>query len=100
MPKTDQIYRLTESGLKAYESPISGLPAHLRSILGLIESDTHSDFVRTHLRRRYSERQIFEGLDALVTLGFLESEPAPAKHDLDFTGSFQLAELVGQRKAA
>jgi len=100
MPKTEWIYRLTESGLKAYDSETSGLPSHLRSILALIETDTHSDVVRTHLRRRYAEKQIFAGLDALVTMGFLESEPASAKHDLDFTGNFSVDEFLGQRKAA
>jgi hypothetical protein len=56
--------------------------------------------VRTSLRRRCSEKQIFDGLDELVTLGFVESEPASAKHDLDFTGSFSFDEILGRRKAA
>ena len=96
MPRTERIYRLTEAGLKAYESGSSGLPGHLRSILGLIETDTHSDFVRASLRRRYSEKQIFDGLDELVSVGFLESESASAKHDLDFTGNFTVDELLGR----
>ena len=100
MPRTERIYRLTEAGLKAYESGDSGLPGHLRSILGLIETDTHSDFVRASLRRHYSEKQIFDGLDELVTRNLLESEPAAAKHDLDFTGNFSFDEILGQRKVA
>lgn len=98
--RTDRIYRLTEAGLKAYESGGSGLPAHLRGVLGLIETDTHSDFLRAKLRRRLSEKQIFDRLDELAALGLLESEPASAQHDLDFTGSHPLDEKGARRKAA
>lgn len=99
-PRTDRIYRLTEAGLKAHESGGSGLPAHLRGVLGLIETDTHSDFLRANLRRRLSEKQIFDRLDELAALGLLESEPASAHHDLDFTGSHSLDEKPVRRKAA
>ena len=100
MPKADRIYRRTDEGVRAYENQSSGLPNHHRSILGLIESDTHSELIRTTLRRRYPEGKIFDWLDELQTLGFLESEPVTARHDLDFTGGFNISELRAMQKAA
>lgn len=82
MAKTEQIHRRTDAGLRAYESQKSGLPSHHRSILGLIEGDTHSQLIRAILRRRYPEKQVLDCLDELQTLGFLESEAVTAEHDL------------------
>lgn len=100
MPKIEQIYRRTKEGSRAYTSQESGLPDYHRSILGLIEGDTHSDLIRKTLRRRYSEYKIFDWLDELQTLGFLESAPVADTHDLDFTGGFNIAELHAVQKAA
>ena len=100
MPKTERIYRRTEEGVRAYESPSRTLPTHHRSILGLIESDTHSDLIRTTLRRRYPEEKIREWLEELQVLGFLESEPVTATHDLDFTGGLSIAALRAMQEAA
>ena len=100
METTDQIYRRTEEGVRAYENQTSALTNHYRCILGLIETDTHSDLIRTTLRRYYAENKICEWLDELKTLGFLESEPVGARHDLDFTGGFNISELRTMQKAA
>ena len=97
--KAEQIYRRTEAGLRACESPDSGLHAQQRSILGLVESDTHSDLIRNTLRRRFGEKQVDEWLSDLVTRGFLEALPVTAEHDLDFTGSFSLTDLCAPRAA-
>lgn len=100
MPRAELIYRRTAEGAKAYENQESGLPDYHRSLLGLIDGDTHSQLIRTMLRRRYSEYKIFDWLDELETLGFLESAPVTETHDLDFTGGFNMAELRAMQKAA
>lgn len=99
MPITERIYRRTEAGLRAYESPDSGLPGHHRAILGLIEADTHSSVMTTSLLRRHPEKQIFDWLDELQKLGFVESRPVAANHDLDFTGGFSIAEIRAEQAA-
>jgi hypothetical protein len=97
--KAEQIYRRTEAGLRACENPDSGLHAQQRSILGLVESDTHSDFIRNTLRRHFGDEQVSEWLSDLVTRGFLDAFAATAEHDLDFTGSFSLTDLCALRAA-
>jgi hypothetical protein len=85
MTKLERIYRRTEAGLKAWQSPDSGLPAAYRRILGLIHHDMHTDVVRVGMRGRYPEEQMVEGLARLETLRFVESVPAGAEYDLDFS---------------
>lgn len=58
-----------------------------RRILGLIESGTHSDVLRTLLR----EHADFPRLAELETNGLIVAEAAAAAHDLDFTEGFALA---------
>lgn len=100
MAATERLYRRTDAGQSAYENPNSGLGGLHRSILNLVETDTHSELIRVNLRRYYPEKQIFECLDQRQCIGFLESELATAKHDLDFTGSFNIADLRTRQKAA
>lgn len=98
MPRTERIYRRTEAGLKACESRNSGLPDGYRSILQLLETDAHSSLIRAHLRR-YPEKQVWDWLDELQTLGLVKSQPATSTHDLDFTSSLDVAELLTPQKA-
>jgi hypothetical protein len=99
MARTEQIYRRTEAGLRAYESPDSGLHAQQRAVLGLIESDTHSDLIRNTLRRRFGDKQVGEWLSDLEKRGFLEALAVTAEHDLDFTGSLSIADLCARQAA-
>lgn len=99
MPSMERIYRRTAAGLNALQSQDAGLPAEYRRILSLIETETHSELVRSSLRR-YSEEQVFDWLDQLQALGFIEAEPVTSKHDLDFTGSLNLAAMFAKHKAA
>jgi hypothetical protein len=96
MAKTEQIYRRTEAGLRACEMPDSGLHAQQRRILGLLSSDTHSDFLRSTLGRRFGDRQVGEWLADLQARGFIEADAVSAELDLDFTGSLSLADLARQ----
>lgn len=75
------IYQLTETGLKAWRSPHSGLPAQYRSILGLIQTETPSDAILAGLSH-YTDKQILDWLAELETLGFIESVTAAPERDL------------------
>jgi hypothetical protein len=93
MAKLERIYRRTDAGSKAAESSDVSLPAECRRILNLIQHETHSDAVRTALRR-YSDEDIFAWLAELEKRGLVVSEPITSKHDLDFTGNFSVAEFA------
>jgi hypothetical protein len=97
MAKLERIYRRTDAGRRASESKDAALPAEYRRILNLLQNETHSDDVRTALRR-YSDEDIFAWLAELENLGLAVSEPVTSKHDLDFTGNFSLAELAAAQK--
>lgn len=99
MPRMERIYRRTHEGLRAWENQNSGLRTEYRRILALIEGDTHSDVVRTSLSR-YPDKQIYDWLEELQTLGFVESESVTAERDLDFTASSTIARFLAQQKAA
>ena len=95
MATSDRIYRRTEAGRKAWEERNPGLSVQCRRILGMIAEDTHPDSIRAVLRE-FSDAQIDTWLGQLETLRLLESSPAAADRDLDFTGSFKLSELLGK----
>lgn len=80
----DRIYRRTMAGVRACESPASGLSLPFRRILSLLEGDTHFSVVQTGMGTLRAE-QLAYWLDQLQTLGFVESNGATADSDLDFT---------------
>jgi hypothetical protein len=79
-----RIYRRTESGLKAWLTHDPAVSEEHRRILGLIDGDTHSDVVRSLLRRHADHQRLAD----LETQGLIVSEAAGAAADLDFTGNF------------
>jgi len=93
MAPSARIFQRTEAGSAACGDENSGLPVQYRRILDVVNAATHSDVLRA-LLRRYSEKQILEWVAELLTLGFLESVPDSANHDLDFTSGFQVSELA------
>jgi hypothetical protein len=95
-----RIFRRTEAGRAACEDHNSGLPAQYRAILGVIDTDTHSDVLRGLLCRRYSETQIVEWVAELLTLGFVQSVPETAEHGTDFTSGFSVSDLAAAFNAA
>jgi len=92
-----RVYRITASGRKAWESQDASVPAEYRRILGLVDTEVHSDVIRG-LLRRYPDTLIFEWLAELEELGLLSSVPAEVKHDLDFTGTLRLPALLAEDK--
>lgn len=99
LAKTDRIYRRTEAGLKALQNPKSGLPAAYRRILGLIEGETHSDAVRGGMCP-CSNRQVFDWLDEIETLGFAELASFTSSPGPDTTGNFSMLAQLARQKAA
>ena len=73
-----RIYLLTEAGSRAWQSPRSGLPAHYRQILGLIQSETDADEIHVGMQS-HSRRQINDWLDELDTLGFVALVPVESR---------------------
>ena len=97
MASTPRIYRRTEAGTRAWESTDAKFPTEHRRILGLLDTEAHADVIRGFLRR-YSDKLIFDWLDRLVELGLVEFTLAEAQHDLDFTSSLKLSELIAEDK--
>ena len=95
MASTPRIYRRTEAGTRAWESADAKVPLEHRRILGLLDTEAHADVIRGFLRR-YSDKLIFEWLDRLVELGLVEFTSAEVQHDLDFTSSLKLSELIAE----
>ena len=98
MAELNRIYERTAAGLSALEAPASGLRAESRWLLGLIKSGTHAETIRTGMRR-YTDERIMELLTELEALQLVKSVAASSAHDLDFTGSFSLAELRAAQDA-
>ena len=91
-----RLYRRTEAGKTAWQRQDARVPVEYRRLLGLIEGDMHTDSLRMRFAR-YTEEEIVDLLDELVAQGLLEAVEAKEHHNLDFTNSFNLADL---RKAA
>lgn len=98
MTAADRIYRMSATGRRAWESEDTAVPAAYRRILGMVDTDTHTDVLRGYLRR-YPDRLILEWLMELEELGLVESRSAGPKHDLDFTGSFTTPMLILEDRA-
>ncbi len=90
-----RILRVTDAGRKAWDTQDAKVPRDYRRILGLIETEAHSDVIRGYLRR-YPDKLIFEWLSELEDLGLVESAADAASHDLDFTSSLKLPELIAE----
>jgi len=95
MAQPGRILRLTESGRKAWDTQDAKVPRDYRRILGLIETEAHSDVIRGYLRR-YPDKLILEWLSELEDLGLVESAADAASHDLDFTSSLKLPDLIAE----
>jgi CheY-like chemotaxis protein len=90
-----RIHRVTDAGRAAWDSQDPKVPRDYRRILGLIETEAHSDVIRSYLRR-YPDKLIFEWLAELEELGLLASVADAADHNLDFTSSLKLPELIAE----
>jgi len=89
---------MSDYGRQAWKSEDPSVPTAYRRILGMLDTDTHSDVIRGYLRR-YPDALIFEWLAELEELGLAESHPSEQEHDLDFTGSFPLPRLIAEDQA-
>jgi len=98
MANAGRLYRMSAAGRLAWKSEDAAVPAAYRRILGMVDTETHSDVIRGYLRR-YPDALIFEWLAELEELGLLESRPGEQQHDLDFTGNFALPMLIAEDQA-
>jgi CheY-like chemotaxis protein len=98
MAGAGRIYRLSTAGRRAWEKEDAAVPAAYRRILGMLDTETHADVVRGYLRR-YADKLVAEWLAELEELGLVESRADQAAHDLDFTGSFKLPQLIAEDRA-
>jgi two-component system OmpR family response regulator len=85
------IYRVTESGRKSLSD--ASVPADYRRILRFIDTEAHSDVIRSAFRR-YPDRLILEWLDELTELQWVIAGPEKDGHDLDFTLDIRVPELL------
>lgn len=90
-----QLYRRTQAGTAAWQRQDSRVPLEFRRILGVVVGEVHPDSLRGRLP--FTEIGLSQLLEEMVEQGFLETVAATDSHDLDFTGSLNLADL---RKAA
>ena len=87
-----RLYRRTEAGEAAWQRQDALVPVEYRRLLGLIESDTHPDTLSARFPR-LSAAAAARLLDDLVERGLLEAVEVEEHHGLDFTNSFNLADL-------
>jgi len=92
------LYRRTETGRKAWDSQSSDVPLEYRRILGLFAHDTDPRDVRAKLG--WSEGALNDILEELEEKGMLERYETDDRVDLDFTGSFSVANLDAARGGA
>jgi hypothetical protein len=95
----ERIYRRTHAGHEALASgDIGAAGGEYRRILMLVRDDTHFDGVRAAMPQ-YGDALISRWLRELESRGLLESVAEAAEQDLDFTGSFTVAELLQKQRA-
>lgn len=92
------VYRRTERGRKAWDMQNRAVPLEYRRILGHITGEVDCDVLRARVGR-YSEAELSELLAELESLGLVESL-GDERAELDFTGSFNVAEIRQAHEAA
>jgi len=92
------VYRRTERGRKAWDAQSRAVPLEYRRILGHITGEVDCDILRARVGR-YSEAGLSELLAELESLGLVESL-GEERAELDFTGTFDVAEIRKAHEAA
>jgi DNA-binding MarR family transcriptional regulator len=94
-----RLYRRTEAGRKAWDTQNRQVALECRRVLGILGQDIDPRDLRAKLG--WSEAALQEILDELEDQGLVHCfEVDSDRNDLDFTGTFSIAELRGQRKKA
>ena len=98
MASVDRIYRRTEAGQQALKSAEVGVAeGEYRRILRLVNAETHFNVLRMALPE-HTETDIREWLAELERRGLVASVAASHEHDLDFTGSFKIADIAAANR--
>src|SRR2546426_11532124 len=90
-------YRRTAAGQKAWEKQDPDVPAEYRRILELVGSGTHSAVLRANFGG-HPGSHFDEWLANMEELALIESV-SHKENDLDFTGTFNIAEVRAQLEA-
>jgi len=92
-----RLYSRTDTGRRAWDTQNSLVPLDCRRVLGFVAHDTAPKDIREKLG--WSEAALDEILKELEAGGLVRSvETAPDKSELDFTGSFLIADIEAARK--
>jgi len=97
MGTRDRNYRRTAAGQKAWETRDRDVPAEYHRILELVGSGTHSAVLRANFGG-HPESHFDEWLANMEELALIESV-SHKEDDLDFTGTFNIAEVRKQLEA-
>ena len=97
MGTKDRNYRRTAAGQKAWEKQDPDVPIEYRRILELVGNGTHSAVLRANLGG-HPESHVDEWLANMEELALIESV-SHKEEDLDFTGTFNIAEVRAQLEA-
>ena len=97
MASRDRNYRRTAAGQKAWEKQDPDVPIEYRRILELVGNGTHSAVLRSNLGG-HPESHVDEWLANMEELALIESV-SHKEEDLDFTGTFNIAEVRAQLEA-
>src|SRR2546426_10999554 len=89
--------RRTAAGQKAWEKQDPDVPIEYRRILELVGNGTHSAVLRANLGG-HPESHVDEWLANMEELALIESV-SHKEEDLDFTGTFNIAEVRAQLEA-
>jgi len=89
------LYRCSEAGRKAWDTQAADVPLEYRRVLGLVSEESDPKDVCAKLG--WAEYELDEILAELVKRGLVELVEIDDT-DLDFTGSFSLAQLGAAEK--
>ena len=95
MSKSEVIYRRTEVGAAA--ATHADVPEEYRRILRFLEVESHAVTVRKFLREHPAEL-VSEWLAELEELKLIESVPAAAEQDPEYTDRLQVAQIAAAFK--
>jgi hypothetical protein len=95
MNKNDMIYRRTEVGAAA--ATHADVPEEYQRILRFLEVESHAITVRKFLRD-YPEELVSDWLAELEELKLIESLPAAAEQDPEYTDRLQVAQIAAAFK--
>jgi hypothetical protein len=97
MSKSEVIYRRTEAGAAVAAAEDPEIPEEYRRILRFLEVESYAIMVRK-LLRQHGEELVSQWLEELEELKLIESLPATAELDPEYTDRLQVAQIAAAYK--